>query len=475
MQKIENSGNSYDKKIFIFFNIAMIMLLFTRLRAYFDSDLFHYLLNGREIVNNGIPYTNFHFVEPGYGLVLQEWLYDAFLYKVFDVIGPIGITLWEFVLIVGLSLLVICTLRQKYKNYNYLIIILSSAFYFLFFLCSISFRAYYISLSLMFIEYIFIKSDKFKYIFPLLLLISINCHASFWPFFYLLNLPFLVEWFFKDRDRFKKRLLLLVCSLGVLFANPYGLENILYIFKSFGSNSLLLDLGIKELTKIPLLSANALILLVCLAVSIVFFKKLDISTRVGSLIYIALSSTCFRNSIFIVFVLVFLFTDSYISEKLKELYDNDKLGLKQFNKKVAFRCIIAFSLLLILPLISHAYTQSTRVDYKHPKNIVNYLKKKNVKKVFTTFNVGSYMEWYGFKTYMDANPELYLKSVNHKKNTLKEYNKLREGSFKDIDKIDYGFKYYVSDNFDFDAVLSNNPKYKKIMKDGDCNLYEKRK
>ena len=87
----------YGKYAFILVILATVTFLLFRSFDMPDGDFFHIYNSGRWIVqHNAIPYENYEFVEPGYGTVIQQWLYSICLYGAAQ-FGYIGVSLFTFI------------------------------------------------------------------------------------------------------------------------------------------------------------------------------------------------------------------------------------------------------------------------------------------------------------------------------------------------------------------------------------------
>ena len=67
--------------------------------------------------------------------------------------------------------------------------------------------------------------------------------------------------------------------------------------------------------------------------------------------------------------------------------------------------------------------------------------------IYTGYNAGAYIEYQGFKCYIDPRAEIFLKSINKKEDILLEYYDFQMGKIKVKDFIDkYKFDYIIVDD-----------------------------
>ena len=80
---------------------------------------------------------------------------------------------------------------------------------------------------------------------------------------------------------------------------------------------------------------------------------------------------------------------------------------------------------------------------------VDILDKENVDKenakIYSGFDDGGYLEYRGYKAYMDPRMEVFIKANNGKEDIFKEWYNLRNGDIKKRDFLDkYEFDYLVT-------------------------------
>ena len=108
------------------------------------------------------------------------------------------------------------------------------------------------------------------------------------------------------------------------------------------------------------------------------------------------------------------------------------------------------------------------------ENIVSYLDNHTSKnsKIFTYFNDGPYLEYYGYSVYIDTRAEVFLKKNNHKEDIFLEYYDVLIGKM-DYDKFiqKYQFDYYVVHEGDllYQYLIDND--YKVVYQDKDSNIF----
>lgn len=94
-----------EKLFYVLFLMIPIFYLMERIVcSVYDSDMYFIIATGREILENGIPHTNVWTIDPGQGIVVQQWLYAVILALV-DKAGYAGFSAFiafQFVIFTGL-------------------------------------------------------------------------------------------------------------------------------------------------------------------------------------------------------------------------------------------------------------------------------------------------------------------------------------------------------------------------------------
>jgi hypothetical protein len=93
-----------SKKVIIFLFIAIqLYILSISIWKYVSIDFFHLSNSGKLILEDSNNlYYNTSFVKQGYKTVIQQWLYDIPLYKAYEYMGMIGVSLFTTVQYTGL-------------------------------------------------------------------------------------------------------------------------------------------------------------------------------------------------------------------------------------------------------------------------------------------------------------------------------------------------------------------------------------
>ena len=96
--------------------------------------------------------------------------------------------------------------------------------------------------------------------------------------------------------------------------------------------------------------------------------------------------------------------------------------------------------------------------------------------IFNSLVNGGYLEWRGYKTYIDQRPELYCKEINGKADIYNEYLDVKNGRIdfqKFLDK--YGFNYLIVLNYEdgFQTFLECSDGYEVVVEADQYKVFKK--
>lgn len=246
------------------------------------------------------------------------------------------------------------------------------------------------------------------------------------------------------------------------FINPYGIDAMTYVFKSYGVyeiNNFVFEMMVPNITKDYGKVAYLTIFAVLLILSIKKKIKIRYFFLVLGATYLALSA--WRN--YPLFLIICFIPLTY---SLKEAFLNIKnisLSTKQFALCVSVLILIGITFVITSPLIS--INKEIEV-----KSATNYLLKhalKNSSTIYSNQLDGGYLEYYGFKPYIDNRAEVFLKANNQEKDIFKEYYNVQKGYLLPSEFLKtYNFTYLVVSKKDiiYQEMKENN-KYKLVYKD----------
>ena len=483
VQKIKTSLKTYHPPkplAMLFLLIPFFSFFIGKTNLGIDNDLWFILTTGRYILTQGFPLIEPFTIHENFAFVIQQWLTDVIFYRVFDLFGLIGISIFVMLIFVVILFIMykLCKLISDNRvHLSVLITIVFGILYSFFYLTSRPqiFDALFLLLSFYFLE-LYIKKGKIKYLIglPICSFLLINFHASSWFMLFLFILPYLLNFKIKlfsyDKYKIKPLLVTVVIMFLAGFLNPYGIRAIVYIFSSFGNryiNDLVIEMHIPNITSLTgiVIYASLFGILLCY----VFYRKSKLKLRY-LLLYLGTTVLALSSIKGFQFFLLACFFPlaSYLKPNFK-IYQENYHYSKQF--KIRYVIIV----LCLLSLLGVTFLDSSHEYKNRIENIKNYLVEhesnhKEELKIYTGYNDGGYLEFYGFKVYLDPRAEVFLKSNNKQKDVIEEYSKLQKGRV-DIDQFlsEYNFDYLVLEETDYiyDQYLSkkDNKNYQYVMEE----------
>ena len=489
------------KKFNILFLIMLGFIVYCLFSNFinFDNDLWFILATGRNILNNGIPKFDMLSMHSDYLIVTQQWLTSIIYYLTALKLGAPGLSI--LVSVISLAGLGVLYKYSKYLSKNTTISSLLLIIYIYFFVKGFTTSrpqifSYLIFTSEMYLVDLFIKSKNKKYLYalPILSLLEINLHASVW----LLQFCFLGVFLFdylKDKSIRRPLVISLIIMFIIGLINPYGIDAITYVFRSYGIA--VINEHIQEMATVTIEYFLGKVLLLTLfmvlfASSLIKKNKLRYFLLLGGTCYLALS----HYKSFPYYGIAFVITMSYLlgDINLKDIYLNIVNKIKFTKLKNIFiglsKCSFKYIKLGLFVTVLLLFFESYQVAIKQ-SNFNNDLdiiankiaidaRTKDVT-IYTNFLDGGYLEYKGFKPYLDPRADVFVKDNNKKFDLLDEAFGLNTRSNIKRFVRKYNFDYYIVSP-ELDSYLYNylkdemNDKYEQLYRsfgDNDRVLFKR--
>ena len=477
---VERINNFY----FLFGILVSVIVIYMICRNYTDSDMWFILANGREIIKNGIPHMNPFTYQDGLSIVIQQWLWSVIVWGIYINIGSICLVSINILLYL-LVLYLIVKIADLLEADSNVVFLVSSICFGLLGWYYINVRPTMVTITLVLIQiYLierYIKENKPLYLLGLIpiSLLEINLHSSLWILHFIIMIPYVFPVIknklvtLNEITYSRKPLFIIMMPMFLMgFINPYGLDGMMYLFNSYGNE--LNQLGIQELAKPEIASPIGMILLIqFLIILIMIFKsnkKLDSSKVYLFCGFTILGITHVRNYIYFMIGFIIMFIN---------LIENKRFEINVKGTSIARYIIpVLFCVVSISQIFGVKDLENVKDSWETPVKAVDYIKDNNLSEcnIFTDFNQGGYFEYQGIKIFMDARPELYMKSINNKKDILSDYIKIRYGIYdNDFEEFlkEYNFDYICSvNNTKFDSYLERQDNMEVVVKTDSYKLYK---
>lgn len=471
---IEKYKNWNPSKYAVLLLLLLPLLLFIIYGFKIDNDFWFLINTGDEILKNGFiniePFT----IHSGLAFVPQQWLTDiifSLIYNVFNIKGLFVLVLICSLVITFILYKLSYLLSNDRKKALFISIIFS-----IFLIKTVittrpqTFDIIIFSLELLLLESYIIKDNKkYLYFLPLLSLLLINLHGSMWLMFFVFMLPYYVEYVIlkiKKKNEYRIEPLVITTILSVLIGllNPYGIKSITYIFGSYGIREI--NLIVTEMRTIAINSEfmNYVIIFVILCSFYHNKGKNKIRHLLLTLGITYLALKHYRGLLFLCIIGALTISYNY-----KSYTDKQDIMVTSKDKIIYLLSGIIFIGIIFICTRLSAYVEI--------EEIADYLDSNATKdiKLFTEYDDGNYMEYRGYKCYIDGRAEVFLKTNNKKEDIFLEYAGLLYG------KIDanvflnkYQFDYLlVYDNLSLLNELKNNKEYILVLENNNRFLYKR--
>lgn len=451
-----------------------------------NSDIWFILNSGRYVLQNGIPFIEPFTIHGGMSFVMQQWLSAIIFWINYNAFGRIGLYL-VVILIYVLFVYMVFRLCMLLSEDNFFVSYVISMIVSGLINAYMTQRPYIFLFLLIVIEIYFlekyIKSNKNIYLLPLLGLsiLLINLQAAMWPLLFVILLPYLID-SFKFKFKFiegqgygKKGLFLTVFGMfSAGFVNPYGIRAVTYLFNSYGFKVINASVSEMKCSDINTLLGKIIfgtIFLIFFAIFI--YRKGNYKLRYYLLTfgtaYMAISSVRSYAILVIcgVIPLAYYFKD-YKTKTIENKSDKRTLLIR----KVLIVLMAVLVIFVIFERGKHINTQHNdlikSVDYLENFN-------KNEVKLYTGYNDGGYLEFRGFKVYLDPRAEVFFKTNNKKYNIMEEFIFMQFGKINYKEVLNkYNFTHLlVSKNDILNTYLPYDENYKIIYSSDYYKIFEK--
>lgn len=460
MKKIINKYRNWNPSTY-----ATILLLLTPFLAFLyknfvlDNDFWFLINTGKEILKDGFIHVEPFTIHEGLNFIPQQWLTDIIfyiIYDTFDIKGMFYLTIICNGIIIFLFYKISYLMNSNNKK-SLIITVFSDLFLIISGILTTRpqmFDIILFSLELYFIE-LYIKSTKKKYLYfiPLISLLLINIHASMWVMLFVFMVPYYVEYFYlkiKKRKRMEIKPLIIITIITFLvgFINPYGIDAITYLFKSYGFSKINSVVAEMQSVSIDNFSGKFIYLIIATVFYSFYFNKGKNKIRyfllsIGT-IYLGLSH--FKGVIYLIIILPLVLSYNF---RINGDYYN-KMNILLYEKIVYLLFMIVF--MFFIGFKTKLSKGESLIEF------ANYLDANATKdiKLYTNYNDGGYMEYRGYKCYIDARAEVFVEKNNQKEDIFDEWFDIENGK---LTVIEFSNKY----NFDYLLVDSDENMFLKEL------------
>lgn len=471
--------------------LILILLLFLPcllIRNGLDNDTWFLLNSGRYVMNHGIPHIEPFSIHENMEFVMQQWLTDVMFWNIYEKFGDNGLIL---VITVCYSIIIYLmfklTMKISDNNFfvSYAITMMASILVYTYMVA----RPTVLTLVIVMVElnllenWVVEKNNKYLLVLPLLSMLLINLQAALWPILFILIIPYIVESFkYKicnlSDEEYDNRYLLLAVAAMFIFAliNPYGIDAMTYLVRSFGYPYMNNIVEIQPPNISDFSGAIIYVYISSIILIYIFYKRGTSKIRyflltVGTT-YMVLTSI--RNITY--FAVCSSFPIAYY------LKDFKIIKISRLNKVSNYylRKILIVTIIIIVVYVNYKMGVTRKLNEKDTNlnNTINYiLENEDTSKIilYTDFNEGSLVQFRGLKSYIDPRAEIYFKKHNKKDDIFNEYFDMLYGNVYYKDVLDkYNFTHLIVSKGDMlDTYLCKDEEYSVIYKNDEYSLFKR--
>lgn len=481
------------KNIIIHLIQILIIILFmcSIINKEFQNDTFFTIAIGERVLEYGIETEEKLVWHEELEYTNSRWLFDSIIAIINNYFGFLGIYIFVMIMtsIQGVLLYLIINkiTHKKFLSFISTIVImkLSSNVF--------AARSQLISFLIFIIEFYAIEklleTNKKRY-FSLLIILAlllVNIHASVFPMYFVLYLPYIAEYILSllklntsdkliiEKKNIKKLLIAFVIGFLVGFCTPKGLSPYTDMFKAMEGVS---TTFIAELQSIDINQEFYFWVSLILCIAIITFTKTKI--RVTDAFFIlgfALMSLSTLRCVFF----YYLISGICIIRLINDFIEYNKISLEFINKKIRIILVCMIYVYIILLSINSLF-ERLNDDYintmEYPVNATEYILSNidiSNMKIFNHFNCGSYLELKGIKSFIDSRSGIFTEEFNPGTTILTDWLNVTSGAIHyDYLFEKYGITHALLYNKELISVyIANDENWNLIYQDDMFSLYEK--
>ena len=469
----------------ILFAIAIVIGIIILCPKPMQNDTFWSIKIGEKLVKDGTWEIDPFSMHEGLKYVAHHFFTDVVIYFVYVLGGFTGLYILEILMALGLAWILYLLNKELCgsKKLSYSMLCMQMVLLTLF----ISVRAQMISYMLFALELLLLeksrKQDKLKYyiglgIIPLLLT---NFHMGVAPFYFILlgvygldalNIKFL--WLKTntkpDSKRFKKLILLGIIGILLLFVNPYGIDGVVYCFKTLGND--FINTYIDEFQ--PFSMRDSITMLHVLYIIFVLFVFMVSKAKVDLKDMLLIFGTLFMHFTAYRYTSLFIICSAVIVKYILSIIKTMEL---EKVDKIAF----VVTSIMIMIVLGVDILSTRNMDYLEdavaPVKAVEVLK-ENIDEDTILYNEyiwGGYLILNDVKVFIDSRADLYTEEYNDGVTVAKDFAKiqmLQEGYKEAMEKYNFNM-YLVHSNTLTSRMLDDKEEFKCIYTDDAASIYKK--
>ncbi|MCQ4846058.1 hypothetical protein NE582_02360 [Gordonibacter pamelaeae] len=452
-----------------------------------DNDIWFILSTGRSIVQDGFFTVDPLTLHQGLSYLPQQWLSAVLDWSVYSMVGQGGLV-FLYYLFAAVLVILFFRLGLLVINGPRIVPAIITALFTFFILSFVNVRPHVfdfiviVSTALLLEKYTIQGNIRWLIPLPIIEVVEMNLHMTMWPLMFIVGAGYFL---FVPKKYPYRRTPLLICGCVCLiscFVNPYGLDGVTFVMRSLAVD--LSTANIIELQPASLENSYGkqfFLLLFAMAVFI-RYKKPNVPARwlailmvfIGMALATSRSIPLFYLACFVVMLFAFADGHTLFLDKV-----NARIQTQKTKRMVkgALGTFLAVGSLAVLAAGIHGISQyPDRAEKSRQETAIWLAENAPIgSKVYTCFNDGGLLEFYGFKAYIDPRAELFYKEMNGQKDIMSEWWAMKSGELDFNDLVaEYDFDYIFVNGISDSSLyygLYISPEYTLIYDDYCCSIY----
>lgn len=477
------------KKSNVIFCIGLIVVMLGFIIAvcpvFMQNDVFWSIKVGEKLFKEGTWDIDSFSYHEGLTYVAHHFLTDIVIYLVYTLGSFTGLYILEIILAIIMASLLYVLNKEICKNKLLSYILLAIQMFFM--SQFIAVRAQMFSYILFILELILLEksretNNKWYYIILALIpIVLVNFHMGVAPFYFVILGVYIIDtlkvkliWVDLKTEpnikRFKQLSFIFLIGIISLFINPYGIDGVLYPFKTLGNSTI--NSFISEFQPFALTSKISVYTLgyIFCVILVLMANNKKVALKDGLLIF----GTLLMNFIAIRYISLYIICSVVILKYLKENLKSWKID------SIDIKCGVGTIVICMLILSGNMFFKGDKeyiVEELAPVKAIEIVKENmNADTViFNEYEWGGYLILNDIPVFIDSRCDLYTQEYNPDTQVANDYFDLKKcvKEYKEIlDKYDFDM-FLVRTEDTFTTILSIDKDYKVIYEDEVASVYVK--
>ena len=432
------------KKVTNFILIILIVLFCMSISPVtMQNDTYYSIAIGEHILENGIDMKDPFSWHEGLSYTYPHWGYDVATYLVYSAGQTIGGEAWAY----GTIYLVTCILaailgitiykvNQKIVGNRLISFVITIASIYVL-RGYIAARAQLVTFILFVLEIYFIeqflKSAKKRYVLGLVLIpiLIANLHVAVWWFYFILYIPYIVEYFMckmmKKQDgvilnkieinenrNVKYLIIIMIISLFTGLLSPLGEVPYTYLIKTMLGNT---TANINEHLPMTLINHMEILVALALIIMLLVCSKAKIKLRDTFMLCGLILLMFYTRRQLTMFILVGgIILNKLLSKTLDDYKENgtqilENILFGKFGVAMISLLVVILSVYFVVQKKEDTFVSKSTYPVEASDWILENLKVDEIK-LFNEYNYGSYLLYKGIPVFIDSRADLYAPEFN---------------------------------------------------------------